>query len=316
MKRRACFCALLVLLSSAVGAADELRLKNGDRYSGTVVQLIGGTLSFKTPHGDLAVPWADVAGLTVEAPIVVRAADGQETTRSAGDIDVSTTTGLRRPQPPFVVTGGGGAGVVTTSGNTEVNSLRVDGDVVLRQRENRYTFAGAANRAKDRGVETARNWTGSARYDRFFTPRVFVNGNVILTNDRFRDLDLRTALGAGIGYQVADTPQVKLSVEAGLGYVHESLRATPDDSYAAFREAARLDVPVAADRIVFFHQHDGYFGLTGTDNLFLRMQNGVRFGLVAGFVTTMRLDLDYDGSPAPGRRRTDHTFALTLGYRF
>jgi hypothetical protein len=46
------------------------------------------------------------------------------------------------------------------------------------------------------------------------------------------------------------------------------------------------------------------------------MQNGIRVGLTAGFVTTLRHDLDYDRSPAVGRRNTDRTVALTLGYRF
>ena len=58
------------------------------------------------------------------------------------------------------------------------------------------------------------------------------------------------------------------------------------------------------------------FGVTGDDNLFVKMQNGVRLALVAGFVTTAQLDLDYDRSPAPDRRATDRTFALTFGYRF
>jgi putative salt-induced outer membrane protein YdiY len=145
---------------------------------------------------------------------------------------------------------------------------------------------------------------------------VFVNGNGIFTNDRFRDLDLRTALGAGLGYQVLDTAMAKLSVEGGLGWVDENFDGAPDDSYTALRDAARLDVLLVADRVTLFHQHDGYFGVTGEDNLFVKMQNGVRLALVAGFVTTAQLDFDYDRSPAPGRRTTDRTFALTFGYRF
>jgi hypothetical protein len=70
------------------------------------------------------------------------------------------------------------------------------------------------------------------------------------------------------------------------------------------------------DRVQLFHNHDGYFGVTGDDNLFFRTQNGARVGLAAGFVTTLQLDLDYDKSPAPGRKNTDRTFALTFGYRF
>ena len=308
--------AAVVALFASVAAADELRLKNGDRYSGTVVQLTGGTLTFETAHGALTVPWVEVTALTVDEAIVVRTVDGQEETRAGGEIDIATTAALRRPEPPLTVTGGAAAGFVDTGGNTEVNSLRVDGDVVIRARANRYTLAGAVNRAADRGVATARNWTSSGRYDRFLTPRVFVNANTILTSDEFRDIDLRSAAGFGLGYQIFDTPVVKLSLDAGAGYVNEDFEVAPDDSYAALREAGKLDVLVAGDRVVFFHRHDGYFGVTGDDNLFMKAQNGIRFALVAGFVTAVQLDLDYDRTPSPGRRNTDRTFALTFGYRF
>jgi putative salt-induced outer membrane protein YdiY len=249
--------------------------------------------------------------------IVVTTLAGQETPSPGGDIDVAATAALARPEPALVVTGGAGAGFVDTGGNTNVNSLRLDGEAVVRARQNRYTINGAVNRAEDEGLETARNWTSSLRYDRFVTERLFVNANTILTSDAFRDLDLRTALGVGLGYQVADTAVLKLSVDGGFGYVRENFDALPDDSYGALRESGKLDLFLAgADRVVLFHQHDGYFGVTGDDNLFVKTQNGVRFGLVAGFVTTAQLDLDYDRSPAPGRRNTDRTFALTFGYRF
>ena len=317
MRQISFLCAgLVVALCASVASADELRLKNGDRYSGTVIQLAAGTLTFKTPHGVLGIPWQDVETLTVTGPIVVKTVSGEESALPAGQIDIATTAALTRPDPALVVTGGAGAGFLDAGGNTEVKSLRVDGDVMVRRRANRYTFAGAVNRASNLGLETARSWTSSARYDRFLTQRMFLNANTILTSDAFRDLDLRTAAGGGLGYQVADTPVFKLSVDGGAGFVKENFQGAPDDSYAALREAAKLDLLLAGPRVVLFHRHDGYFGVTGGDNLFMKTQNGIRLALLAGFVATAQLDLDYDRTPAPGRQNTDRTVALTFGYRF
>ena len=223
---------------------------------------------------------------------------------------------MTRPQPPVIINGGANAGIITTAGNTEVNNLRLDGDIVARADANRYSASAAVTRAKDRDVETASNWTTAFKYDRFVSTRMFLNANAILTNDRFRDLDLRTALGAGVGYQVLTTPRVRLTADAGLGWVNENLASQPDDSYTALRESVSFDAFAVPDRIQFFHVHDGYFGVTGEDNLFIRMQNGIRMALAAGFVTTLRHDLDYDRSPAVGRSNTDRTLAFTLGYRF
>lgn len=316
MRFRSSLFAVCLLLSVASVTADELRLKNGDRYSGTVVQLDGGTLTFKTPHGTLAVPWSDVTALTVDEAIIVKRATGEEASRAGGAIEIETTIALKRPVAPLEISGAAAAGLIDTGGNTDVNSLRLDGDVVVRQRDNRYTGAGVVNRARTSGVETARNWSATGRYDRFLTARLFVNANTILTNDPFRDLELRTALGGGLGYQVVDTAATKLSVEGGVGFVDQNFDVAPDNSYGALREAAKLDILLAGGRVVLFHQHDGYFGVTGGDDLFVKVQNGVRLALVGSLVTTAQIDVDHNRNPAPGRRSTDRTFALTFGYRF
>ena len=113
-----------------------------------------------------------------------------------------------------------------------------------------------------------------------------------------------------------DTGRVTLTADTGLGYVSENFESQPDDSYAAARESASMRAALLPGRAEFFHQHDGYFGVTGDDNLFVTMQNGVRLALADGFAMTVRHDLDYDRSPAIGRKTTDRAFSLTLGYRF
>ena len=318
------------LLFAAPATADQLTLTNGDRITGTVAALGGNTLIVASPHGQLKIPWGDVATLVIDDPILVTVGDaaptevriaagdaaGRVTLNPGGSVELIQIVALTRPIPPLAFAGGANAGMMTTGGNTDVNSLRLDGDLAVRQTANRYSATAAINRAKDRDLETAENWTTSANYDRFLTPRFFVNANSIFTNDKFRDLDLRTALGAGVGYQVFDTPVVKLTANGGLGWVNENFDVAEDDSYTAARESATLEIAIVPDRVSFIHQHDGYFGVTGDDNLFVKAKNGIRLALLGGLVTTIQQDLDYDRSPAPGRKNTDRTFALTFGSRF
>ena len=329
---RARFFSIVVLVFgvAAPATADEVRLMNGDRITGRVVSFGGGTLAFSTPLGDLRIPWDTVTSLVVEAPIrvTVGAAEPALVTIAAATTDRTVTlipggvtpladiTALARPEPPISFDGSANAGFVSTAGNTDVNNVHVDGDLVVRASANRYTVSVAINRAEDRDVESARNWSSSFKYDRFLIPRLFANANAIFTSDRFRDLDLRTAIGVGLGYQILQTPILTLTADAGLGWVNENLEPGPDDRYTAARESASLTIAVVPELVEVFHQHDGYFSVTGDDNLFVRMQNGVRVRLAGGFVTTLRLDLDYDRTPAPARRNTDQTFSLTLGYRF
>lgn len=225
-------------------------------------------------------------------------------------------TALAVPDSLRTIDGTASIGLVNTGGNTQVSSLRLDGNLTARAGDHRYTATAAITRADDQGVESARSWSTGIKYDRFVTPKLFLNANTILTSDQFRDLQLRTALGAGVGYQVIDAPRVTLTADTGLGFVNENLGGQPGDRYAAGRESATLSVFLLPDRVELFHEHDTYVGVTGTDNLFVKTQNGVRFMLAAGFITTIRHDLDSDRSPAAGRRQTDRTFAVTLGYSF
>jgi putative salt-induced outer membrane protein YdiY len=313
--------AAIVLFTASPLSADEVRLANGDRITGTVVSLVGGTLTFKTAHGDLKLPWPEVAALRMDAPLLVRT-----TTADAQLMTLDTTAGIgpalgdiveiAAPVPRVTWDGGANAGLLTTGGNTDISSLRLDGEVTARTRADRYTASAVVNRASDDGRETAENWTTSFIYNRFMTERLFVDANAIFTSDRFRDLDLRTALGVGLGYQVWERPMASLSFNAGLGWVQENVATAPDDSYTALHESAKLDLFFANKRLQAFHHHDGYFGVTGDDNLFYRAQNGLRVALTAGLVSTIQLDVDYDRSPAPGRENTDRSLAFTLGYRF
>ena len=322
--------ALTLLVTAATPtAADEVRLANGDRITGRVVSLGGGTLTFSTPLGDLRIPWPTVTALVVDEPIratigsaepvlvTIGAADaeGTATLDPGGSIPLADIAALARPQP-ITIHGSATAGFLSSAGNTDVNSIHVDGDLAARVNDNRYTASAAINRAEDADVESSRNWSTSLKYDRFITSRLFVNANAIVTSDRFRDLDLRTALGTGLGYQILQTAIVTLTADAGIGWVDENLESGPGDRYTALRESASMTVAAVPSLVELFHQHDGYFGVTGDDDLFVRTQNGVRVRLAGGFVTTLRLDLDYDRAPAPDRRNTDQTVSLTLGYQF
>jgi hypothetical protein len=258
---------LLIGLVPTPAAADEIQLRSGDRISGRVVQLAGGTLTFKTPHGDLKIPWSDIAAITITQTLRVTLATkevrtitamaaaepGRVTLDPGGPVALTDIVALGPIMPPITITGGANAGFLTSSGNTDVNNLRLDADAAIRQSANRYTATAAVNRAEDSDVETVRNWTTSLNYDRFLTSRLFLNANSIFTNNPFRDLDLRTALGGGVGYQMIDNSRVKLTANVGLGWVNEDFIAAIDDDYIAVRESAALDVFVVPSRVQLFH---------------------------------------------------------------
>jgi len=336
-----CAAVLLAPLWSQSAEADEVGLVNGDRYTGTVLTLASGTLAFDTGHGRVDLPWPTVTALTVETPVIVTVDGGGRQTLprlesidgwvAIGDsvtVPLAAVLALGRPQNSIQVTGGVSAGLLATGGNTAVNSVRVDADVVARFHEDRYTARSTVNRSRDRGVETARSASAEIRYDRFLTRTVFGNASALFTSDRFRDLDLRGNLGVGLGVQLADNGLAKISVEGGFGYVSERYAAAPepDRSYSALREASSMEFYFLARRVTLFHRHDAFlslseatqtqFGPAGVRNTNVQMHNGMRIGLGLGLVMTVQYDLDYVRNPAAGRKATDRRSGLTFGYRF
>jgi putative salt-induced outer membrane protein YdiY len=321
--------AATVLIAFRPAWADEVRLKNGDRITGKVVSLQRGILKFDTGHGSLDLPWDDIVAATIDTPLILTAAgrppetvrtmtvgEGQVAIGPGVAIMANQVTALARPAAPPMFTGGANVGLISTGGNTDVNSLRLDGDLVVRAARNRYTSAVIVNRSVDHDVETARNGTLNVRYDRFLTTHMYANGTALFTHDRFRDIDLRSALGAGLGFQAVETPRMRFGAEGGYGYVQERFRVAAKQSYHAVRENATLDVFAFGRRMTFFHRHDGFFGLTDTNNLFVQTRVGVRGSLMGGLAATLQFDVDYDRSPSPGRKRIDRSVGLTFGYRF
>jgi putative salt-induced outer membrane protein YdiY len=331
VKRLCLLAGLLTFLGGRPAHADEVRLSNGDRISGRVLSLTNGVLVLQTPNGDLRVPWPTIAAVMVVEPIFVTVGtrpaaaatispdgnSGRLALRPGGFVLMAEITALSRPAPPPVsLHGRVNAGIIASGGNTDTSAVRFGGELVGRAQSNRVTASATLNRAREQDVATARNWSTSFRYDRFVSQRFFVNGNTILSSDRLRDLTFRTAVGTGLGYQVLDRRRLKITTDAGVGYVKEVSAAGFDDRYFAAQESARVDVFVDASRFQLFHRHDGYFGLAGNDNRFVKTQNGIRVSIVRGIIATAQLDVDYDPTPVEGRQSIDRTFALNFGYQF
>ena len=69
---RLLFLTLLgVMVLSGVASADEVYLKNGDRYSGTIVKLTDGKLVLKTDTaGEVTLSQADIQSLSSAGPLL------------------------------------------------------------------------------------------------------------------------------------------------------------------------------------------------------------------------------------------------------
>ncbi len=326
---------ILMMLMSVHAAADEILMKKGDRITGTVVSMQDKVLLFRTSYaGDISIRWEEISGLTTDNPIHVilddeTAARGCVSTSKDGTTEMvaeevlepilfnlATVERINPPPPGPIVKLKPrlNMGASKAKGNTETETFHLDGQLLARTEKNRYTIGGGYNREEDGDEKTADNTLGYMKYDHFLTEKWYFNSSASFENDEFKDLNLRSTVGAGMGYQFFESELLNLAAELGLAFVNTDYDEADDESNIAGRWAAIYDQYFLDKRVQFFHVHEGFASLEDTSDIFVRSRTGFRFPLLKNFNATIQYNFDWDNVPSPGDDRVDEMYIFTLGY--
>jgi putative salt-induced outer membrane protein YdiY len=332
----AILCVLLLLLAPCLAGADEVTMANGDVITGEIVGLKDGKLTIKTPYNEaLEVAWGSIAKIVSEAPVEVVLSDEtrlkgtlqmsedgvlQVVTETAGAVavgDMASITDINPPVVPAVTYEGNlEAGASYLTGNTDTTSANLSALFVARSKRQRFTLRGRWYYAENNKEVSAREAGGSAKYDFFMTEKLYLYANALFDYNPFKDLDLRSTFGGGLGYQFFEDVRKKLNIELGVSYIDENFRIAPDNSYAGGRWSIGFDYKVIPDQVAFFHFQEGYFSLEDFKDMNLRSEQGLRFTVLKDFYTTIQVNVAYDHLPSPGFKKTDTALIFGLGYNF
>jgi putative salt-induced outer membrane protein YdiY len=326
------------LLSGRVNA-DEVLFSNGDRITGKIISMEQFKLIITTSYaGDISVAWAEVKGVKTDEAVKILLVDG---TLLEGIIDQAYAGKIRLDavriderisfdiadvkainpsldilEPEVKIEVLLNLGVNIARGNTETESQHFDGEFVARTEKNRYTVGGELNRSADKGEETSNDLTGYLKYDHFLDEKWFLYSNALFEKDTFRDLNLRTALGLGVGHQFLEKPLINLSGEIGLSYINEDFEKAPDKGYNTGRWALNLDRYLFQQIVQFFHFHEGFIGFEDMNDILIRSRTGFRIPIYKSLNATLQFNYDYDKAPSPGRKKTDSLYIVSIGYHF
>jgi putative salt-induced outer membrane protein YdiY len=310
---------------------DEVTLKDGSRIVGEVVGMKDGVLIMKPAFSatqSLDIGWGDVTDLKLSKPLPFQLEDGTQVVGvpegiREGSIYVKSAVKSINAKP-VAYTGLLAAGLSISDGNTNNKTGSLLGEFIARANRFRLTLRGAYNYAEDDEGLTVRNGKASIKVDYFITKRFYWYANALFEYDAFQDLDLRTALGTGPGYQFIDKGdfeaeslrEMQLYVEAGIAYVNENFDDAPDNDYISGRWALRFDWPFLPKRIAFFHFHEGYPSLEDAEDLYITTETGLRFTIWDNFVASAQVNWKWDNTPAAGFERDDTLYLFTIGYSF
>lgn len=320
----------------SLARAAQLTLDNGDQISGEIVHLENQSLTFHSPlFGEVRIPWARVAELKSDGGVRIQLADGTRLAGSLvlqrdGRIVIDDERGAARHltrsdvailNPPVVdqdvkYSGQATLGGTVNRGNSRDESLNLDGKLVARASESRYTANLEANEARSAGVTTISKRLLSIQYDAFLTDRNYLFVSAQAQSDARADLDRRASLSAGYGHQFYETDRSKLSAQTGVTHVNENHDVAPDGSFSALSLAVNYEQKFFSRKLVLFNTMDASIGIEKTSDTLVKNKLGLRVPIANGLNFSTQLNAAHDRSPPPGIQKTDTTLIFGLGYAF
>jgi putative salt-induced outer membrane protein YdiY len=328
---------------AAAAPIDIVTLKDGSVIYGEVLEMDAGILLLKNPANPdnmIKLKWDSVAKLAVTHPIPFHLKEGtilNGTTADGPDgvlvihaeplkgtmevpmSDVKSVNPLI--QPAVVYVGNLTGGYSQTTGNSHLRNASLLGELVARSEQLRLTMNVRYVYGDDAGRLITRNARGTIKLDFFITKKFFWFASAYFEQDTFQDLKLRTALASGPGYQWIDRndysgilKDMTLYTEAGVAYFNEDFNTTADKSSVRGRISIKWNWPFFEDRITLYHFSEIFPSLQNTSDVYLTLDDGVRFKIWEGFISSFQMTTRYNSRPAPGTGDTDNLYLITLGY--
>jgi putative salt-induced outer membrane protein YdiY len=344
------FLALLCVVGSASG--DVVTLKNGDRITGTLVTVTGGTLQLKSDIlGVVSIPVAKVATYAAGKPVAViikgqNAIVGQLELTPAGDwqvmangqaqniaaakvdtiLPVDTYNGMiKAPKMWQAWKGTASLGETVQHGNQETNTFTTTINAVRERaptpifeahfRTNFGLTTLLSHADQDSSNVTSHTLSTNLREDLLFTPQNFVFALGQLDHISTEGLYLRQTAGGGLGRDIIKTPRTTFSLIGGMTFQHEKFFTGAEDQNASGLVGEK-----------FGEQISKRMRLDNTLNVYPNFSDLGEYRFDTTTVFSMKLsnrfsinasliDL-YLSNPPAGNQKNNVTFSTGIGYTF
>ena len=321
---------LLCLLGAGLAEADEVIMKNGDRITGTMKSAAGGTLIITTEYaGPITVRKELVEGLRTEKSVEVHL-QGAEVVRGrlvmerGGGLTVEGSPDRKQVvvdwdkvvslNPPAATwTAGLTVGGNLSSGNTRRKGGSLSLNVSRKTGDDRISIGYQFNYEEDGETVATRNHYGTLKYDHFVTKRSYGYLSLEMLSDGFKDLNLRTAVGPGAGYQVWDEPGAFLLLEMGLSFVNEDRRSGNDDQFLTARLAVSFRHDVFTG-LIFSDSMVAYPSLKNIGEFIFRNEAALSAPVGSGWSLRFANIWDYESDPADDALKSDIQWILGMQY--
>ena len=335
---------VLILLTTFVlfaqtGFGDEILLENGDHLTGKIVKLVDGKMIFKSDQaGEVTVELANIQTLGSDEPITVNLKDGTglkqkiitsqtgrfsiagDETIKAQEFTVGDIVSINPPVPKW--TGKLSAGITSTHGNTKTESITGSAQVKKRTDKDRTTMSADYAKAKQDDPVTDQEetiedwWRAKAKYDYFFSKKMYGYMDGRYEKDAVAELDRRVTVGGGCGYQWIESADMNFSTELGLASLYEKYdNQTDSNSEVSAQLGYNFDKKLTKN-LHFIHELTYYPALEKFSDYYLTTTGELRADIMKDVYVNFKTIVNHDDTPAIGSHKTDVKYFLGLGYSF
>ena len=340
------FVALLcVSRISAMCIADEVYLVNGDRITGKVTTLADGKLTVESDlAGKVVIDLGNITTFKTNEPVEIQlkngtafkkqiskaetgkfAVEGDQTLKSQ-DFNVASITAINPPPKEEPKWHGDISGaLVSTHGNTNTTSESFSANLTRRSAIDRTLLSfdylyGKQEFTKDDGTKkkevTRDQWKARGEYDYFFSKKLFGFIDGRYEKDKIAELERRTSVGVGAGYQWIESEPFNLSTQAGIASRYETYtNNTPSSSQMSAQLGYHLDKKLT-QTLMFINDLTYYPSLEESGDYLLTTTGELRAKLTETIFANFKVVFDFDSTPAEGKGKTDVQYIVGIGVKF
>jgi len=333
------FSAYVAVLGLAVSvravAQDEfIVMKNGDRITGEIKQIWDGELTIEPAYSDeFAVDVEEITRIESTRSFEIEFSDGTEATVIPAGVDESGNQLLAYDDGRIVTVAIGqimelneiddyfdwdsriDASSVVNRGNTTSETLRINANTNLKLGDHRHI--GDLTLAQESvNREPTKDQTLLAYdYNWLFRDALFFAAGASYENDPIRNLERRTTVGAGMGYDFWDDARRTFSMQGGIGYKTETIDASSEQNTIAFW-ALRFSYDLRGGDVNLFHNHQANTTLDGRRNTVVKTSTGIRFEITDLLYANLQVAYDYETNPASAAQKNDTSVLAGIGLEF
>lgn len=314
--------------------ADVVVMSNGDRITGRLDSVAGGSVILETSYaGTVRLDLSQIQSLQTDESFAVRlpagvvegffSADGLQKLRTKGGnvdlalTDIRSATQSSNQFTQFTAQWNARLDLTLSlaDGNTTAEASNVLLEADYANELNAHAITALVAKEEGEGLVTKDQLDIDYGYKRFISERWYGAANAEYFQDTLKDIDSRITVGAGVGVQFIDTSLENLASDLSVSAVQEDV-----DGDSNLKPAMRLGLDyqrfLNAKTIEIFHRQTLLQLLEGDKSQVFSSSTGIRYAYNERIDTTFRVDLAFESDPPLGNKKTDTTYSLGVGVKF